>query len=101
MRTRESDFAFGDTPRPAWGAATMRPTRRIADSGRFPGRKQGVGAADAWPRQPRAAAMKAAIRSGDFSPGRTSTPEETSTARAPVRASAAATVSGVSPPESM
>ena len=31
--------------------------------------------------------MKAAIRAADFSPGRVSTPDETSTARAPVRAS--------------
>ena len=93
--------AFVDRPRPARGAPTMRPTRRIANSGPFGAESKGLPGARPLPPQPRAAAMKAAIRAGDFSPGRVSTPEETSTARAPVRASAVATLSGVRPPESM
>ena len=40
------------------------------------------------------------MRSGSFSPGRLSTPEETSTMPAPVRRMASATLSGVSPPDS-
>ena len=41
------------------------------------------------------------MRSGSFSPGLDSTPEETSTIGAPVARMASATLSGVRPPESM
>src|SRR5262245_47598980 len=47
-----------------------------------------------------AARMKQVTRSGSFSPGARSTPEDTSTSAAPVMAMAAATVSGVRPPDS-
>src|SRR5690606_15026710 len=46
----------------------------------------------------RAAAMKARMSASSFTPGALSTPEETSTCRAPVRRIAVATFSGVSPP---
>src|SRR5829696_9129461 len=49
----------------------------------------------------RAARTKASIFAGSFSPGRRSTPEETSSARAPVSPIAAATFSGARPPDSM
>src|SRR5579871_4367124 len=46
----------------------------------------------------RAFAMNARIRSGLFCPGDPSTPDDTSTARAPLTATARATFSGVRPP---
>src|SRR3954469_9880307 len=49
----------------------------------------------------RAARMKARIFSGSFTPGADSTPEETSTPPARVMRSASATLSALSPPESM
>src|SRR5947209_3431748 len=49
----------------------------------------------------RAAAIKARILSGSFSPGARSTPEDTSTPGAAVMRSACATFSASSPPESM
>jgi len=42
--------------------------------------------------------MKARIRSGDFTPGAVSTPDETSTATAPLARIASATLSGRNPP---
>src|SRR4051812_32359670 len=49
----------------------------------------------------RAARTKRSIFSGSFSPGRRSTPEETSSARTQLSAIAAATLSGASPPDNM
>src|ERR1700730_16579643 len=55
-----------------------------------------------WPHpSARAAARKAAILSRSFSPGRLSTPEETSTAAAPEMRTASGRSSGVSPPDSI
>src|SRR5690606_13322504 len=48
-----------------------------------------------------AALMKASMSPGDFRPGAVSTPEETSTASAPVMRIASLTLSGVRPPESI
>ncbi len=48
-----------------------------------------------------AAATKAAILAGSFTPGALSTPDDTSTCRAPVSRIASATFSGVSPPASI
>src|SRR5712691_3978007 len=49
----------------------------------------------------RAAARNAAILSRSFSPGRCSTPEETSTAAAPEICTASGRISAVNPPESI
>src|SRR5262249_49701038 len=57
--------------------------------------------AESFSTAARAAAMKARILSGSFSPGARSTPEETSTPGAAVMRSAWATFSASRPPESM